>query len=105
MEVRQRFEFDFLEEALAKVPLRDHWDRVAARDLERSLEQAMFRLVESVLVDFNGNLDTFANRHRRPVAAYSDLNARLRATTPVNLHPIAVCVHALQELIGTSLSP
>ena len=99
MEVRRSLEFDFLKQTLASVPLRDHWDRVAARDLERKIETLLFEVVENVLTDFKGNLDTFTASHRRPFKTYTDLCTRLRGTTPVNLHPVAVTVHALQEMI------
>jgi len=100
MDVRRSFEIGFLAEIMARVPLRDHWDRVAARDLARTLEEVAYRMVEQVLVDCSGNLETFVNRRRRRIAAYRDLCARLRATTPVNLHPLAVSIHALQELLA-----
>ena len=101
VEVRRTFETAFLHELLHKIPLRDHWDRVASRDLERALGAAVFRMAESVLVDCSGNLDTFVNRQRRKVSAFKDMCARLRATTPVNLHPLTVCVHALEGLLET----
>jgi len=98
MEVRRRFEVPFLAEALARVPLRDHWDRVAFSDLERSFEAAVYRAVERVLVENQGNLDAFINHHRRRVSTLHELCARLRTTTPLNLHPLAVCVRALEAL-------
>ncbi|PLY04457.1 MAG: NAD-glutamate dehydrogenase [Desulfuromonas sp.] len=100
VEIRKTFDIGFLAELLHKIPLRDHWDRIASRDLERSLDTVVFRMVERVLVDCSGNLDTFINGQRRSVVTFNDMCTRLRATTPVNLHPLTVCVHALEGLLA-----
>ncbi len=99
MDVRRSFEIGLLADGMSRVPLRDHWDRVAARDLKRSLEDVAYRMVERVLIDHDGNLEAFVNRRRRRVGAYRELCARLRATTPVNLHPLAVSIESLRELL------
>jgi glutamate dehydrogenase len=99
METRRVFEVGLLFETIAGVPLRDHWDRVARHDLEKRLTSVIHDIVRQVLMEHNSNLDAFVSAQRRRVNAYRELCTRLRATTPVNLHPVAVAVHALEEML------
>ncbi len=88
-----------LRTAVAKVPLRDRWDRMALDALEKDLSVTLFRLTEAVLRETDGNVERYLSRRRQKYRALNNLWQQVQGTEPVNFNPFMVIGRALADLL------
>ncbi|WP_432822516.1 NAD-glutamate dehydrogenase domain-containing protein [Trichloromonas sp.] len=99
IDVRQLLGLDEVLTLARNVPLRDGWDRQALLALTASLADCGFRLTRIVLEQYSGNPDACLSGRRRELNNYRRLRDSLRATTPVNFHPLMILSASLENLV------
>ncbi len=84
---------------MEEVQVRDRWDRLTRKMLERNFASVLLRLGRVLLLDSAGNLEVFAAAKRQKIQLYRGHAERLRGNAPINFHPFVLLVGALESLL------
>ena len=85
-------------ELLAKVPVRDSWDRRARESLLSSLHSVQVRLVQQVAAEAAADPQSYFRNRRKKLRAFEDLRRSLLTESPRNFHPFTVLLRSLESL-------
>ncbi|MBN2644609.1 MAG: NAD-glutamate dehydrogenase [Desulfuromonadaceae bacterium] len=98
-DVMETFRIAFLLESLTRVPERDRWDHRTASLLRGRLMEAVFALVEKVMSEHQGNLDSLVSMNRRSMQRYKQYLDLLAKEKMLNFHPVMVVLDQIQKLV------
>jgi len=97
--VDQQVKIDVLLAQLARVPVRDSWDRQARESLISSLHAVNVKLVYQVATESAERPDAFFSQRRAKVRSFAAARQSLIAEEPQNFHPFSVLLHSLEGLV------
>jgi glutamate dehydrogenase len=97
--VDQQVKIDVLLEQLAKVPVRDSWDRQARESLISSLHAVNVSLVYQVATESAERPEAFFSQRRAKIRFLDTARQSLIAEEPQNFHPFSVLLHHLEGLV------
>ncbi len=97
--VDEKIGFATLLAHLAKVPVRDNWDRQARESLVSSLHAVNVRLIGLVANEATDRPETFFSSRRAKMRYLETSKQSLLAEEPRNFHPFTVLLHSLEGLL------
>ncbi len=97
--VDQQVNIDVLLAQLAKVPVRDTWDRQARESLISSLHAVNVKLVYQVATETAERPEVFFSQRRAKLRFLDTARQSLVAEEPQNFHPFSVLLHQLEGLV------
>ncbi len=97
--VDQQVKIDVLLTQLAKVPVRDSWDRQARESLISALHAVSVKLVYQVATESAERPEAFFSQRRAKLRFLDTARQSLIAEEPQNFHPFSVLLHNLEGLV------
>ena len=97
--VDQQVKIDILLAQLAKVPVRDTWDRQARESLISALHAVSVKLVYQVATESTERPEAFFSQRRAKLRFLDTARQSLIAEEPQNFHPFSVLLHSLEGLV------
>ncbi len=96
--IDQRINVDGLLAQLAKVPVRDSWDRQARETLVSALHAVNVKLVHQVALEAAERPEAYFSHRRAKVRFLDNARQSLLVEEPRNFHPFSVMLHSLEGL-------
>ncbi len=97
--VDRKLQLDEIFEAVAKVPVRDHWDRQARESLVGSLQAVHVRIIQHVTTENADQPESYFSERRQKVRQYTELRKNLLSEKNSNFHPFTVLLRSLDGLL------
>ncbi len=98
--VDQQINIEALLTQLAKVPVRDSWDRQARESLVSALHAVNVKLVHQVALESAGRPEAYFSQRRAKIRFIDNARQSLMVEEPQNFHPFSVLLHSLEGLIN-----
>jgi glutamate dehydrogenase len=98
-EAMQHIQLDAILAGIDQVPLRDRWDRRSNRLLKSRFQQETFSLIEEVMRNYNGNIDSLISRQRPAFMRFKRYLKMLSEKSHATFHPYMVILDHLQKIL------
>lgn len=99
-EVRRTLGIAEIIDLIARVPVRDRWDRMAKQSLLENLQALGYKIAEGILSQAAGNPEGYFAKRRQKVRIFQQLRDDLRGVDHINFHPFTALIKSLQSIQG-----